>query len=534
MAVDYVVVGAGSSGAVIASRLSEDPKVSVTLIEAGGRDWSPMIHVPAGSGELIRKGSFGWKYNTQGEPGLDMRSLFWPRGKVLGGSSSINGQVYVRGHPSDFDIWAQRGNRGWSFDEVLHYFKKSEGHLERDDDLHGLTGPLKITRGSMPNPLFEAFVQAGEQAGFSGTDDFNGPQQEGFGRFDFTSANGRRQSTAETFLRPARKRPNLRVVTDAHVTGVEIENGRAVGVIARTRGKAQRFEAAREVILAAGVIGSPHLLLLSGIGPAEQLRAHGVTVAADLPGVGRNLQDHVQIPFMYGCSQPITLHQLIRLDRAALGMLQAMMLKSGPFSQFPVQGGAFTRSRPELEVPDTQWHFGIGLGVRRVRLPFARRAGPLDRDGYMLAPCLLRPESRGTITLASSDPLDNPLIQANYLTEENDRAFFRRTFRQARALALQPAFDPYREVELLPGPDVQTEDEVDDFVRQNLSTCHHQVGTCKMGPESDAVVDDRLRVKGVDGLRVADASIMPTIVGGNTNAAAIMIGEKAADLTKAG
>lgn len=528
---DFVIVGAGSAGCVLANRLSENPKNSVTLIEGGGPDRSMMIHVPIASGDLIRRGAFGWDFYTEPDPAFGGRRIFWPRGKVLGGCSSINGQVYIRGHRSDFDHWAQLGNTGWSFDDLAPLFRRSEAHADRSDPAHGRKGELRVTRGAMKNPLFEAFIQAGLQAGYPATDDFNGDQQEGFGRFDFTTFGGRRQSASVAFLRPARSRPNLRVMTNAQVTGVVTSGGRAVAVDAVVNGHRQRISATREVILSAGVVGSPTILLRSGIGPAADLASHGITAIADLPGVGGNLQDHVQAPLMFACNAPLTMHQLIRIDRAALLFARALFFRSGPFSHFPVQGGAFTRSRPDLEVPDTQWHFGTALGMRRARWPSWRTSDdPLDRDGFTLAPCLLRPESRGRISLSSADPMEAPRIEARYLSAEADRLFFRGVLREGRRMAAQPALARYIETELMPGFEVQTDDEIDGYVRETLSTCHHQVGSCKMGIDDRAVVDPALRVRGLRGLRVADASIMPTLIGGNTNAAAIMIGEKAAEL----
>lgn len=531
--VDYIIVGAGSAGCVLANRLSADPDVSVLLLEAGGKDWNPLIHIPLGTGKLVRSSLHSWGYWTEPEPHLDNRKLYWPRGKVLGGSSSINSMIYVRGHPRDYDTWAQLGNRGWAWDDVLPYFKRSEGHVDRPaDDLHGTAGPLKVQRGRGDNPLYDAFVAAGVQAGMTRIDDCNGPEQEGVCRYDFTIHDGRRASAAVCYLRPAMGRSNLTVETSALTHRIVLEGGRATGVEYARSGTLERVRARREVILSGGALNSPQVLMLSGIGPADDLKKHGVAPLHDLPGVGRNLQDHLDIPLQYACPEPVTLHSLIRLDRAAMAMAQAALFRSGPAATFPAEGGAFVKTRPELEMPDMQWHMLIGLGAKRLRIPWLWHLWKdrFDQDGFTIRMCQLRPESRGHLELASADPAAKIRIFANYYATETDRQVFRDGLRMARSWVAQSAFDRWRGDELNPGPGVTSDADIDAYVRRISETIYHPVGTCRMGNDSEAVVDQELKVHGVEGLRVVDASIMPRLIGGNTNAPTMMIAEKAADM----
>lgn len=530
-AYDFIIVGAGSAGCVLANRLSADSNNSVLLIEAGARDWNPLLHVPLMSGKLYRSRRYNWYYHTEPEPFLDNRRIFWPRGKVLGGSSSINGMVYARGHPRDYDVWRQSGASGWSYAEVLPYFKRSEGHADRKTAQHGVDGPLAVRRSGLANPLFDAFIEAGGAAGYPLTDDFNGPNPEGFGRYDYSIRRGRRSSSATAFLRPARGRSNLAVLTRSHATRVLIERGRAVGVEYVRHGRTRRVFAGREVVLCGGTINSPALLQLSGIGNAAELAKLGITVVADLPGTGQNLQDHLCVRVQHACLKPITLYGSLRPDRAVLAILQAMMFGTGLATSFPNEGGAFIRSRPELTVPDVQCHFLPGLSnIGRPRLPFGITRTELDQHGYLANVCQARPDSRGFVIIRSADPFTPPKIQPLYLSTENDRRTLREATKIIREVLSQPPFDPYRGPELAPGSDARTDAEIDAWVRETADTIFHPIGTCKMGTDELAVVDPELKVRHVEALRVADASVMPDIVGANTNAATVMIAEKASDM----
>ena len=532
---DYVIVGAGSAGCVIANRLSADPDCSVLLIEAGGRDRNPLFRLPMLMGRLFLSGIYNWRYHTEPVPALDGRSLYWPRGKVLGGSSTINGMVYVRGNRHDYDRWAQMGLSGWSYDEVLPAFLRSEAHVQRADAYHNGTGELTVCRARGTNPLYDLFIEAGRQAGYPVNDDFNGAEQEGCGRYDFTIRRGKRWSTSFAFLRPVRHRRNLSVATDTLTRRVLVENGRATGVEIARDGRLLRVHAAREVILCGGTVNSPQILMLSGIGPPEELARHGIEVVHDLPGVGRNLQDHVDCVLSFECRKPVTLYRHLRADRLALSVARGMVFGEGVMTTFPYEAGAFLKTRPDLIAPDVQLHFMPAL-EKTANLhfpnPFRRAAAVEAVHGLAIRVGPLVAESRGTITLRSADPAEPPRIQPNYLERDADRKTMIAGVRIVRDIMGQPALAAYRGRELAPGEDVRTDELIAAWLRSAAMTTFHPVGTCKMGIDPMAVVDARLKVHGIEGLRIADASVMPVITSGNTNAPAIMIGEKAAEFLR--
>lgn len=520
---DYIIVGAGSAGCVLANRLSADPDVRVLLLEAGPRDWNPFIHMPAGLARLVQFKSLNWNYETEPEPALNNRRLYWPRGKVLGGSSSINAMCYARGHRSDYDDWAAAGNPGWSWSEVLPYFLHAEDQSRGKSELHGTGGPLSVSDLGYTNALSEVFIQAAEQAGIARNPDFNGPAQRGVGLYQVTQREGRRCSTAAGYLNPARSRPNLTVLTGALTLGLSwTSDNRVGGVRYRRRGMTHTAHAEREVLLAAGAINSPQLMMLSGIGPAAMLEAAGVKVRHDRSGVGQNLQDHLDICTLTRCSQPVTYDQL---NEFRVG-LQYFLHRQGEGTSNIAEAGAFLVSgRGRDDRPDIQMHFVPALldDHGRNRLP---------GDGYTLHACPLRPESRGHLALRSDDPREPIAIHANYLSAPEDLEMMLECIRLSRHILEQPAFRPFRAHEIFPGGDVRDRDSLIDFVRSKAETIYHPVGTCRMGSDDEAVVDPQLRVRGVGGLRVVDASIMPSLVGGNTNAPTIMIAEKAAEMIR--
>jgi len=525
---DYIIVGAGSAGCVLGHRLSADPAVKVLLLEAGPRDWHPFVHMPAGLVKLIGRKGVNWDFSTAPERHLDGRMLWWPRGKVLGGSSSINAMCYNRGHQRDYDEWAALGAEGWHWDAVLPYFRKSEGNERGADAWHGADGPLGVSDHRYRNPLSAVFVEAATQAGFPMNTDFNGAEQEGFGFYQTTTRGGARCSSATAYLDPIRgKRPNLTIITGAMARKVLFEGRRASGVVYTTSRGAFAEGAVREVILCGGAINSPQLLMLSGLGPAAHLRQRGIEVRVDLPGVGGNLQDHLDICTLQRSTQPITYDASDTLLNEARIAWDYYLHKQGPGTSNIAEAGGFLRSRlAEDERPDLQFHFVPAQldDHGRNRLP---------GYGFTVHACFLRPKSRGRLYLADSDATTKPRIEANYLGDPAgfDKTVMRECVRLSRQILAQPAFAPFRGEELAPGVKAQDDAAIDAFIRRKAETIYHPVGTCAIGRDADpqAVVDPALRVRGVEGLRVVDAAVMPRLIGGNTNAPVIMIAERAAE-----
>ena len=528
MEADFVVVGSGSAGSALAARLSEDGRHSVIVIEYGGSDMGPFIRMPAALSYPMNMGLYDWGYRSEPEPHLGGRRLAAPRGKVIGGSSSINGMVFVRGHAGDFDHWAEQGADGWSFADVLPYFKRMEtaelnGAEDRESEWRGRSGPLHVRRGQVANPLFRAFIEAGRQAGFGVTDDYNGWKQEGFGLMEQTIRDGRRWSAADAYLKPALKRKNVSLVR-GFARRIVIENHRATGVEIEARGSIQVVKARREVVVAASAFNSPKLLMLSGIGPATHLAAHGIDVVADRPGVGANLQDHLEVYIQQESKVPITLNGHLNLFSKALIGAQWLFLRTGLGTSNQFEAAAFVRSAPGVRYPDIQFHFLPGA-IRYDGRSAAKSHGFQAHVGPMRSP------SRGTVRLTSADPKAPPEIRFNYMSHEEDWRDFRRCVRLTREIFGQPAFDAYRGREIAPGEAVQSDAEIDTFIRDHAESAFHPCGTCRMGRADDplAVVDPETRVIGVDGLRVADSSIFPRVTNGNLNGPSIMTGEKAAD-----
>ncbi len=522
---DYIIVGAGSAGCVLANRLSEDSDKSVLLLEAGGRDLNPWIHIPVGYFKTMHNPSTDWCYKTEPDPGIANRQLDWPRGKVLGGSSSLNGLLYIRGQAEDYDRWAELGNKGWSFREVLPYFKRSEDNERGGDEYHGTGGPLKVSDLRLRREIADRFIKAAIEVGIPRNDDVNGATQEGVGYFQQTAHKGFRWSTAKGYLRPARKRANLRVATHAQALRVLFEGRRAVGVEYKRGNSVEKAMARGEVVLAAGAIGSPQILACSGVGNGEELQRFGIPVVHALPGVGQNLQDHLQIRLVYK-TKCRTLNDEVNtlLGQMQVG-IQYALFRKGPLTLAASQVCVFTRSEPSLTRPDIQFHMQPlsadkpGEGAHKF-------------SAFTASVCQLRPESRGEIKLKSKDPLEYPAIHPNYLSTEVDERCAVNSIKVARKIAAASPLAPQITDEYVPGRQYQTDEELLRAAREHSQTIYHPTSTCKMGSDDMAVVDDRLRVHGIEALRVVDASIMPEIVSGNTNAPTIMIGEKASDMIR--
>ncbi len=522
---DYIIAGGGSAGAVLANRLSADSGCRVLLLEAGPRDWNPFIHMPAGVGELLKRKWTNWYFETAPEPHMNNRRMYWPRGRVLGGSSAMNGMIYIRGHRNDYDRWAALpGCEGWDYDSVLPWFRKSEGYTGPESPYHGREGEMGVSIPDCGLELFDVFLEGAQQAGLPRTDDFNGEQQEGAGSYQVTIRDGVRQSTARCFLPPeVRKRANLDILTGAHVTSLVREGNRVTGVEVLWRGRRAQYHAAREVLLCAGAVQSPQILMLSGIGDPAELEEHGIAVNHALPGVGKNLQDHLDVSVQYHCSQPVTLYSEARPVRAMSNLIRYLLTHKGMGTTNGLEAGAFVRTSQAGEEPDVQMHF-----IPSFMIDHNREEGP--GHGFMLHACQVRPESRGEIGLWSANPLDPPRIQPRYLSCEKDLKVTLEAIRLCREIFRQKAFDPYRGEEYMPGAAVDSEEELAQWVRQYGETIYHPVGTCRMGAshEESSVVDNHCRVHGLEGLRVVDASVIPELPGGNTNAPTIMVAERIA------
>jgi choline dehydrogenase-like flavoprotein len=535
---DYIIIGGGSAGCVLAARLSEDPAIKVALLEAGAVDSSVLIHCPAGLALLAQTGAVNWAFETTPQPGLNGRKGYQPRGKVLGGSSSINAMVYARGHRADYDHWGEQGNPGWRYADVLPYFKKAENNERtfeaKDAPFHGKGGPLNVMDLRSPSKYGPIFVAAGKQAGHPESKDFNGAQQHGVGMYQVTHKNGERWSAAKAYLTPNLARPNLTVITSAHTTRILTEGKRTVGVEYRHGNETKQIKASKEVLLCAGALQSPQILMLSGIGPAAELQKHGIAVVHDLPGVGENLHDHVDVVQIVNAPQLKDLFgvSLSGLLQAIKGIFEWRKHRTGMLTTNFAEAGGFIKTSPEEPTPDLQLHFVIGKLVDHGRKP-------TFGHGYSCHICLMRPKSRGRVTLASSDPMAAPQIDPNFLADPDDLRRLVQGFKHMRTILSQPALAGFRGQELATTANATTDDQIEAVIRNYGDTIYHPVGTCRMGPLEGPhanplnVVDSELRVHGMAGLRVVDASIMPRIVAGNTNAPVIMVAEKAADMIKA-
>ena len=520
MEYDYIIVGAGSAGCVLANRLSEDASSRVLLLEAGGPDDKQEVAIPVAFSKMY-KTEVDWAYETAPQANLANRQLFWPRGKMLGGSSSINAMIYQRGHRNDYERWAELGNEEWGYDDVMPYFRKSQNQERGQSAYHATGGPLNVADLRTVNPLTKAFVEAGAQAGLPRNNDFNDGSQEGVGVYQVTQTKGKRHSAAFGYLKPAMERANLTVETHAHVTKVLFDGKRCVGVAYKQDGVGREAQCRREVILSGGAINSPQLLLLSGVGPAAHLQAHGIDVVMDLPGVGQNLQDHLAVAVTYECKKKVSLASA----ETPINLAKFLLAGKGMLTSNVGEAGGFIKLNPDSPVPELQYHFAP---VYFLDHGFSNPEG----HGFTIAPTLVHVKSRGYIELRSAEPLDYPLIQPNYLEHEDDMHVLVEGVKLARKIAASPAFAKYRGPENTPGSLVYSDDDIRTFIRENVETLYHPVGTCKMGVDPEAVVNPQLQVHGVEGLRVVDASIMPTLINANTNAPTMMIAEKAADMIK--